>query len=1247
MGIREESVFSNTPQFWRDFEAGVKSQLDPCSNNNSHTHNSNNNHNNSVNNGGRIINKGGGVVVVLVAAVPDKRDVNNNNQTSSNQGAEEKEEDSSKGQQPATFVRDSRFHHITMASEDLLQPGHIVKERWKVTKKIGGGGFGEIYEGIDLVTKEQVALKVESAKQPKQVLKMEVAVLKKLQGKEHVCRFIGCGRNERFNYVVMQLQGRNLAELRRAQPRGAFSLSTSLRLGHQILRAIESIHEVGFLHRDIKPSNFSMGRLPHTSRKVYMLDFGLARQYTTATGEVRAPRAAAGFRGTVRYASINAHKNKEMGRHDDLWSLFYMLVEFVNGQLPWRKIKDKEQVGVIKEKYDHRLLLKHLPSDFKQFLDHIQSLEYSDKPDYSMLAGVFERCMKRRGVKETDPFDWEKLASEVSSPNTTPHNNPPHPPVIKPITGGVLEAGDTAIIMSSLDNNQENIEPPDNKNALEAARLAEQDARRRRRREPCMLDSVGGSGLQSGTLPVASVNQFSEGSACGGNKQMPPQMCNNNVGDSPKRKKKEAELLNNATGGGLDGGLGEKEDKAELGVALDEGGVMQVALCGSKPPSQDAGVVNKVRPRSTPPVVTNKGGGGAAGVGKLRLGSQIEDSIGGVDPQLTCNDSIGYDYTKGRGEGLSMCSIDPDGDPQVHPTTPPTTGKESSLNPPPSSSAGRRSSHGLSRSRSGRGSRPFSHPHSSSHYGGGKSVAGGDQSITQFAEMEDGGMSAHGQITRGGGGGGLLTMASQWKSQFDDGDDQTDNEWRAAEQLASPEHNVTKGVLGGQEGTTQQQRGVCGGEQRSSLNYLNLEASTEESALVGSLPKVHSNPEISEHIRPGLEAPLVLHAAFDEYAYDLDLSRNVASKQVIRLPCDTQQQQHLTLLGAPDGENIYRSMPALNRLLIENENGVGNGGDPSAELVAGRLEIRVVSSPLPSGDGGGSVAMSSTPLHFLGKKEELLAGNDGEVTNVPPHLPKLKSILKNKVEGVGEDVSQPPPLQTTTTTTSRAGEEEDFQTPKVDQMTEAALFATANNPEDASVYFDATVGAGPEELSTQPPPPTLHDHEHDVINGNMQIPLNKNAFEIELGGDAPVALSPAHTSLALGGCTPGLRRRREASEKYATSIAELGLRFQRRRRHFAGSSGTSNESDSGGSLGGGGIRCAPLLDEAAIDDRERGVPTVLLGDRPSPSGGVKEDSSSSSNDPAPPTPPPGHPHHPELQTRIRRYRSSDPSDGKD
>ncbi|NXL94644.1 TTBK2 kinase, partial [Alectura lathami] len=319
---------------------------------------------------------------------------------------------------------------------DILSVGILVKERWKVLRKIGGGGFGEIYDALDLLTRENVALKVESAQQPKQVLKMEVAVLKKLQGKDHVCRFIGCGRNDRFNYVVMQLQ----VNLRRSQSRGTFTISTTLRLGKQILESIESIHSVGFLHRDIKPSNFAMGRFPSTCRKCYMLDFGLARQFTNSCGDVRPPRAVAGFRGTVRYASINAHRNREMGRHDDLWSLFYMLVEFVVGQLPWRKIKDKEQVGSIKERYEHRLMLKHLPQEFNIFLDHISNLDYFTKPDYQLLMSVFDNSMKTFGVIESDPFDWEKSGTDGSLTTTTTSTTPQLHTRLTPAAIGIANA---------------------------------------------------------------------------------------------------------------------------------------------------------------------------------------------------------------------------------------------------------------------------------------------------------------------------------------------------------------------------------------------------------------------------------------------------------------------------------------------------------------------------------------------------------------------------------------------------------------------------------------------------------------------------------------------------------------------------------------------------------------------------------------------------------------------------------------
>lgn len=52
----------------------------------------------------------------------------------------------------------------------------------------------------------------------------------------------------------------------------------------------------------------------------------------------------------------------------------------------------QEQVGMIKEKYEHRMLLKHMPSEFHLFLDHIASLDYFTKPDYQVGAFQSDAC---------------------------------------------------------------------------------------------------------------------------------------------------------------------------------------------------------------------------------------------------------------------------------------------------------------------------------------------------------------------------------------------------------------------------------------------------------------------------------------------------------------------------------------------------------------------------------------------------------------------------------------------------------------------------------------------------------------------------------------------------------------------------------------------------------------------------------------------------------------------------------------
>jgi len=100
-------------------------------------------------------------------------------------------------------------------------------------------------------------------------------------------------------------------------------------------------------------------------------------------------------------------------------SLFYILVEFSCGQLPWRRVTDKEAAGRMKEDFDHTNLLRHLPGpQFHEFLDELQNLDYFTDPNYGLLRSILLECMEYNGVNDDDPFDWELPTVCTSSTST-------------------------------------------------------------------------------------------------------------------------------------------------------------------------------------------------------------------------------------------------------------------------------------------------------------------------------------------------------------------------------------------------------------------------------------------------------------------------------------------------------------------------------------------------------------------------------------------------------------------------------------------------------------------------------------------------------------------------------------------------------------------------------------------------------------------------------------------------------------
>jgi len=295
------------------------------------------------------------------------------------------------------------------------EPVIVIRNKYQLYEEIGRGKFGRVFSGINKKTNENVAIKMENAISPIRLLKNEAKILKYLydQGCRHIPLVLWYGIDASFstNYtvLVMPFYEGSLQMV---------SLESLNKTMYSAVGILESVHRRYVLHRDIKPDNFMV-----KSGELYLIDFGMATFYidgfskhliesgSRIDGEYSDPDVGSheNIVGTPNYVSYHVHCGFRGGRRDDLISLGYMYLMLHNKSLPWQTIETPllvstsittyDPIHVLHPRNQARKIAKewlnvkdvclHTNQKIFDFLMYCYALEFDEKPDYDMLAGLF------------------------------------------------------------------------------------------------------------------------------------------------------------------------------------------------------------------------------------------------------------------------------------------------------------------------------------------------------------------------------------------------------------------------------------------------------------------------------------------------------------------------------------------------------------------------------------------------------------------------------------------------------------------------------------------------------------------------------------------------------------------------------------------------------------------------------------------------------------------------------------------